>query len=851
MSDTNSGRKCSRCGAALPADAPEGLCPRCLMGLNFTAPTEEVGPKGTIIINSPPEPPPIEQMAKLFPQFEILELLGRGGMGFVYKARQPRLDRLVALKILAPDPQNRGRFAERFEREAQALARLTHPNIVAVYEFGEAGGLYFLAMEFVDGVNLRNLIREQTLKPEQALSIVPAICDALQFAHSSGVVHRDIKPENILLDKQGRVKIADFGIAKISGTGREEALTGEQQAIGTPHYMAPEQIERPAQVDHRADIYSLGVVFYEMLTSELPLGKFALPSKKVQVDVRLDEVVLRALEKEPGRRYQQAGDVKTDLETIATGKGSPTPAPATAPVRATSDKIILPAFLLAFFFGVFGAHRFYVGKIGTGLAQLFTFGACGIWTTIDWILILCKVFTDSEGRRLTEWIDPDRATRPQPPKTPPTNSDTGTSAGNAGSAAGPAVAPVSVRRAAVQSKVKPAAIALIALAALKLFSALATGAFLLGFNPIMEHIGGLPQISWLDSEDADLGWIASLVTVPASILVLIGGLKMLRFQSRGWGITAAVLAMVFPPLNLLGIPVGIWVLVILAQSDVQDAFGRTANASGPTRRLGTASKIAVATIIALTGLAALAFSISNLKAGEDIRQDFNFVVPLTADGRFSLDNVNGKIEIIPCSSNAVVIAGVKRGNDRQRIEGIKTEIDSRADHVTVHTRIPKKRFGWRDDAKVDYTVQVPQGAHLDGITSVNGKIVITGIHGDITASTVNGAIQIEDSRKNLQISTINGPITANIKETRAEQSISLDTVNGKIAVLLPDQPNVRAEGETLNGSISSDYPELEVKKEFPIGHHVNGSIGAGSTHLKLNTLNGAIQIKRPAPTAPH
>src|SRR5688572_28090831 len=429
MSDINSGRKCSRCGAALPADAPEGLCPRCLMGLNFTAQTEEVGPGGTIVIGAKPEPPPIDQIAKLFPQFEILELLGRGGMGFVYKARQPRLDRVVALKILAPDPENRGRFAERFEREAQALAWLTHPNIVAVYEFGEAGGLYYLAMEFVDGVNLRKLIGGQALKPEQALAIAPAICDALQFAHTSGIVHRDIKPENILLDKQGRVKIADFGIAKISGTERKEAITGTQQAIGTPHYMAPEQIERPMEVDHRADIYSLGVVFYEMLTGELPLGKFALPSKTVQVDVRLDDVVLRALEKEPSRRYQQAGDVKTDVETITTGRGAPAQAAAPAvPGRTTSDKIILPAFLLAFFFGVFGAHRFYVGKFGTAFAQLFTLGACGIWATIDWILLLCKVFTDSEGKRLTEWIDPDRATRPPP---------TGTGAGAGTPSAGP------------------------------------------------------------------------------------------------------------------------------------------------------------------------------------------------------------------------------------------------------------------------------------------------------------------------------------------------------------------------------------------------------------------------------
>ena len=829
MSDTNSGRKCSRCGAALPADAPEGLCPRCLMGLNFTAQTEELGPGGTVVIRAQAEPPPIDQIAKLFPQFEILEFLGRGGMGFVYKARQPRLDRFIALKILAPDPENRGRFAERFEREAQALARLTHPNIVAVYEFGEAGGLYFLAMEFVDGINLRKLIGGQALKPEQALAIVPAICDALQFAHTNGIVHRDIKPENVLLDKQGRVKIADFGIAKISGTERKEALTGEQQAIGTPHYMAPEQIERPTEVDHRADIYSLGVVFYEMLTGELPLGKFALPSKKVQVDVRLDEVVLRALEKEPARRYQQAGDVKTDVETITTGKGALAQAAALAvPVRTTSDKIILPAFLLAFFFGVFGAHRFYVGKIGTAFIQLFTFGACGIWATIDWILILCKVFTDSEGKRLTEWIDPDRAMRPPP---------TATGAGTGTLAAG---------RTDVQSKVKPAAIALIVVAGLKILSALSTGALFLGLNPLLQHIEVLSEIPLLDEEVAGMGWIASLATLAPSVLVLIGGLKMLRFESRAWAIAAAILAMIFPPLYLIGIPVGIWALVILSQQDVRNAFGPAVNTpvtGGPASGIGTAAKITVASAVAVTGLAALAVSIANLKAAEEIRQDFNLVVPLTADGRLSLDNVNGKIEINPGSSNAVVITGVKRGTDRSQLEAVRTDIDSKSDHVIVHTRIPKKKFGWKDDVKVDYTVQVPEGVRLDKISSVNGKIVISGMGGDITASAVNGTVQVNDARRNLKLSTVNGTIAASIKETRAGQSVSLDTVNGKIAVTLPAEPNARVNGQTLNGSISSDYPGFVVKKEFPVGKHLNGSVGDGGCNLKVNTVNGAVAIK--------
>src|SRR5690606_3717188 len=139
---------------------------------------------------------------------EILELIGAGGMGAVYKARQPKLNRLVALKVLHRDECDR-RFVERFTREAQTLAKLNHPNIVAVYEFGERDGLFFLIMELVDGVTLRHLLRDGKLKPEQALTIVPPICEALQFAHAKGIIHRDIKPENILVDKEGRVKVAD------------------------------------------------------------------------------------------------------------------------------------------------------------------------------------------------------------------------------------------------------------------------------------------------------------------------------------------------------------------------------------------------------------------------------------------------------------------------------------------------------------------------------------------------------------------------------------------------------------------------------------------------------------------
>jgi predicted Ser/Thr protein kinase len=302
---------CSQCGAPLAPNAPEGLCPACLLKRGFQ--TRSAGPDFT--------PPTAEELAPHFPQLEILELLGRGGMGAVYKARQRELDRLVALKILPAAPERDPAFAERFAREARALARLSHPNIVAVYDFGQAGGYFHFVMEYVDGLNLRQLLAAGQVAPREALAIVPQICEALQSAHDQGIVHRDIKPENILLDKKGRVKIADFGIAKLMDAGRDMTLTGEGQMMGTPAYMAPEQIERPAEVDHRADIYSLGVVFYQMLTGELPLGRFAPPSsftKGVRIDVRLDDVVLRALEKEPQLRYQQASEVKTQVETIST-----------------------------------------------------------------------------------------------------------------------------------------------------------------------------------------------------------------------------------------------------------------------------------------------------------------------------------------------------------------------------------------------------------------------------------------------------------------------------------------------------------------------------------------------------
>src|SRR5262249_1970590 len=190
-------------------------------------------------------------------------------------------------------------------------------------DFGETDGLYYFTMEYVDGKNVRQLLEAGELSPALALKIIPQVCDALQYAHDEGFVHRDIKPENILLDKKGRVKIADFGLARLIGlTPTYLTLTGSQQVMGTLYYMAPEQMKRSHAVDHRADLFSLGVVFYEMLTGELPVGRFAPPSQKARVDARLDPVVLRALAREPELRYQDAAELKREVESAITS-GSP------------------------------------------------------------------------------------------------------------------------------------------------------------------------------------------------------------------------------------------------------------------------------------------------------------------------------------------------------------------------------------------------------------------------------------------------------------------------------------------------------------------------------------------------
>lgn len=306
---------CTTCGGELLTNAGQTFCPVCLLQQGMKNST--FGGNGSRPAWKPPE---TQQLVAAFPHLDVQQLLGQGGMGAVFKVRQKELDRVAALKVLPCEMATEPGFAERFLREARLLASLSHPHIVTVYEFGQRNGIYFLLMEFIDGVTLRQALRAEPIRKlssKEALAIVGQLCDALQFAHDEGVVHRDIKPENILIDKRGRVKIADFGLARLLGQSPTmPTLTGTHQLMGTPAYMAPEQIEGLPNIDHRADIYSMGVVFYELLTGELPLGRFSPPSQRADLDVRLDEVVLRTLAKEPDRRYQQASEVKTDMEAV-------------------------------------------------------------------------------------------------------------------------------------------------------------------------------------------------------------------------------------------------------------------------------------------------------------------------------------------------------------------------------------------------------------------------------------------------------------------------------------------------------------------------------------------------------
>jgi serine/threonine protein kinase len=263
-------------------------------------------------------PPTVEELREALPQYDISSFIASGGMGAVYKGVQKALKRTVAIKVLPPEAEQGDRtFASRFKHEAQAMARLNHANIVAVFDAGEtADGMLYFVMEFIEGTDVGQIIAtEKRIDPQRAVKIIATVCDALAFAHEEGIIHRDIKPSNIMLDKKGRVKVADFGLAKAVHSDTT-MLTGTGMRMGTPQFMAPESFSGIA-VDQRADLYSVGVMLYQMLTGRIPRGRFVMPTSVVsQLDPRLDAIVDRAMQPERDQRYSTAIEFKTELESI-------------------------------------------------------------------------------------------------------------------------------------------------------------------------------------------------------------------------------------------------------------------------------------------------------------------------------------------------------------------------------------------------------------------------------------------------------------------------------------------------------------------------------------------------------
>src|SRR5215813_2100146 len=316
---TTANRVCAECGATVFADAPEGVCSVCLFR-TVLALLDDKDDKAF--------EPTVARMLKDFGDYEVLEEIGHGGQGVVYRAHQKSLNRTVALKVIGLGYWATEAHLKRFRREAEAAASLDHSGIVPIYEVGEREGSCYFSMKFVEGGQLDEVIKREPLSTRQAAELIAKVARTVHYAHEHGILHRDIKPGNILLDAKGEPHLTDFGLARLVET--ESTVTRTMEVLGTPSYMAPEQaVGNNAAVSSATDVYGLGAVLYQLLTGNPPFAggttyetiKLVLDTEPRQprvlnpkLDRDISTICLKCLEKDPKRRYSSALGLAEDLE---------------------------------------------------------------------------------------------------------------------------------------------------------------------------------------------------------------------------------------------------------------------------------------------------------------------------------------------------------------------------------------------------------------------------------------------------------------------------------------------------------------------------------------------------------